>query len=917
VPPVAGRIETIYLIHHSHTDVGYTHDQPVVWELQRRFLDAAIELAEADADREGDDVFRWTVETTAPLLHWLRTATDRQVERLLRLERAGRIEVTAMLANVTPLFDTAQLIESLQPVGRLRREFGLRVEHAMNCDVNGQNWTLVEVLLDAGISGFGMSINEHFGGAPLARPGAFWWEGPSGRRLLAWNGWHYMMGNQLRLGVDVEECLRRLPEALAYLEEIGYPLPAVLVQTMHPFGDNGSAWPALGAFVRAWNGAGHRPRVVLATPRMWWEAVRPYADRLPVHRGDWTDFWNFGCISSAREQAVNRQSRARLWLADALWAVEAPVRRRARAAVRPGVLSDDSPARRPHPSLREEAWLALHLWDEHTWGADVSVGQPEGLDTRSQWVHKASYAYRAHSLSVLLQRDAAAELARRVRRGPDDALVVFNPLPWPRVVAGPVPVRSLDLRGTADDPTSTRHAQDRASEGPRYWLPPTEVPGFGYAVVPRSALRPVDHLPPGAAPGALGQTVGSAGGADPLAGGPPPAGATRGVTEAAVVENHRHRLTFDRETGGIRSWWDKSLGREWVDAGAGLPLFGFVYETVADGRHPAPRRLLWTGSGSPVRGGERGWQGDWRARRLGPEGVVRHTVRRLPSGTEVLQYCKAPGVAGLVAQRTYLPDEADYLLFEAWWEMGLGTHPEATYLAFPFALPDPEARVDIGGQAVRPGRDQLPGAAYDYFTVQRWVALSGAGAGVIVATPDNPMVQLGGFHFGRGERAFRPLERALLLGWVTNNYWETNFRAHQPGRVTARYAVLPFAGELDEAAAHRFGAEMAQAPLFQTLQEPPCAPVLPERGSWLRLPEPPVLVLGLQPGREEGTALLRLWNASDGPRQAEVGSALLTVASAAVCDVFGGPLQALPVQDGAVTVTLPPRRQQTLRLELR
>jgi len=909
-------VETIYLVHHSHTDIGYTHDQPVVWEMQRRFIDAAIALAEADAGREGDDVFRWTVETTAPLLHWLRTASDRQVERLQRLERAGRIEIMAMFANITPLYDMAQLLESLQAVDRLRRQFGLRVEHAMNCDVNGQNWTLVEALLDAGISGFGMSINEHFGGSPLTRPNAFWWEGPSGRRLLTWNGWHYMMGNQLRLGGSVAECAQHLPEALGHLNDIGYPLPAVMIQTMHPFGDNGSAFPGLGAFVREWNGTGHRPRVVLATPRMWWEVVRRYADRLPVHRGDWTDFWNFGCLSSAREQTTNRRSRARLGQADALRAVQ-DAATTSSAAPQAGVLPDDCPARRADPALRDEAWFALNMWDEHTWGADIAIGQPESTDTHAQWVHKAAYAYRAHSLSGLLLRDAAAELARRVRRNDDDVLIIFNPLPWPRVVTGPVPVRTLEVRGTADDPTSTRHYQDRRSDAPRHWLEPTEVPGFGYAVVSESALRPVEHLPAGATPESLGPTAGSAGGADPLAGGPPPAGSTRGVTEDAVVENHRHRLTFDRETGGIRSWYDKALRREWVDGGADLPMFGFVHETVADAAHPSPRRLMWTGSGSPTRGAERGWKGDWRARRSGSEAVVRHVVRRLPTGVEVLQYLKAPGAVGLVAQRTYLPDEADHVRFEAWWEMGPNTRPEATYLAFPFDLPSVTARLDLGGQAVQPGRDQIPGSVYDYFTVQRWVALSGTDAGVIVATPDNPMVQFGGFHFGRGEREFQPLERALLLGWVTNNYWETNFRAHQPGRVTARYCVLPHAGPFDETAAHRFGAQMAAPAVFQTLKEPGSAPALPARGAWLRLPEPPVLVVGMQPATDGTAALVRLWNASDAPRQAGIGEGLLRIGSAAVCDVFGRPTEALVVRDGAVALTLGPRRQQTVRLELR
>ena len=86
------KIETIYLIHHSHTDVGYTHDQPIVWDLHTRFIDTAIDLAEQSTDSDSDGAFRWTVETTAVLNRWLKNATDRDIERFRAMERAGRIE---------------------------------------------------------------------------------------------------------------------------------------------------------------------------------------------------------------------------------------------------------------------------------------------------------------------------------------------------------------------------------------------------------------------------------------------------------------------------------------------------------------------------------------------------------------------------------------------------------------------------------------------------------------------------------------------------------------------------------------------------------------------------------------------------------------------------------------------------------
>ena len=98
-------IETLYLIHHSHTDIGYTHDQPIVFDLHERFLSEALTLAERSADRDSDGAFRWTVENTYVLNRWLQHATPAEGDRFIAMERAGRIEVTGMFANLTPLLE--------------------------------------------------------------------------------------------------------------------------------------------------------------------------------------------------------------------------------------------------------------------------------------------------------------------------------------------------------------------------------------------------------------------------------------------------------------------------------------------------------------------------------------------------------------------------------------------------------------------------------------------------------------------------------------------------------------------------------------------------------------------------------------------------------------------------------------------
>jgi len=311
------KLDTIYVIHHTHTDVGFTNDQPIFWEMQYRFIDEALCLIDHYADYPSDSRFRWTVETTCGLDAWLKTASSRDIDRLIAADKARLIEVMAMQTNNTPLLDTYQLIESLRPIQRLRRDYGLDIRHAMNCDINGQNWTLADLLLDAGIEGFSMTINHHFGGPPHPRPNVFLWQAPSGRTLPAHNGWQYSKANEFGLANDSDEIfLEWLPKIETYLTENNYPLPFLILEGFHPYGDNGSAWGAFAEFACRWNESGRAPRIITATPRMFWERVKNHHADLETIRGDWTDYWNFGCISSARETTIARTTRSRLQRSD-------------------------------------------------------------------------------------------------------------------------------------------------------------------------------------------------------------------------------------------------------------------------------------------------------------------------------------------------------------------------------------------------------------------------------------------------------------------------------------------------------------------------------------------------------------------------------------------------------------------------
>jgi len=895
-------LETIYFIHHSHTDIGYTHDQPIVWDLNERFFDDVLDCCEAGMERPDDAKFRWTVESTAMLWRWLQHTSPKQIDRFMALEKQGLIEVTAMLANITPLYDIDQLIESFQVLRTLRNDYGFTIRNAMNCDVNGQSWALVDILLDLGVEGFMMAVNPHYGGSPFQRPNAFWWTGPQGRPLLTWNGWLYISGWRFGIGHDDFTLFEEtwLPKIERHLEAMDYPYRQLMIQSAHPFGDNGTAFLGFSDFIERWNNAGKSPRIVFATPQIWWDAFKNASYEIPTHGGDWTDYWNFGCISSSREQTINRMNRTRLHTADALGAIVS-------------VLPDSKASQQAVRSLeryRAEAWHHLNMWDEHTWGADQAIHQPYLDDTMSQWNHKAHNAYKARSFSLLMQRDGLAALAQQVERAEDDMFLLFNPLPYPRTIAGHIGAGVLSERFLDWDISASRHYQDRLADVNALALyhakhsdnlninatiseilsfNPVEVPAFGYVTISKSDLYNFEE-----------QVT---------------------FSDDEVIENHRHRLKFDTKTGGIKSWYDKQLDCEWVDANSPHVFHGYIHEGVISETQLTARKLhyeeVWHTDEVEY---PDGWKTDWQAHHQRPARLLDHQVVHTPTGIYVIQLFQAGTGHSPITMTVFMPTFADYIEFKSSWQMGLNTHPEATYVSFPFQLDSAEARFDLGGQAVRPEHDQLSGACRDYFTVQNWVDFNNGQRGVTIATPDNPMVQLGDFHFGHRQSTFE-LETALLLGWVTNNYWGTNFRAHQPGEVRSHYRILPYAGQFNESSAHRFGAESAHHnALLQTLGEPMKAePSLPQHGQLLRLPSDvdttsSVLTLHIQ-SKQDGS-IIRLLNASDNPTTAQIQSGLLKIKRAWEATLLAEKQGELIVDDGGIALDILPREIKVILVEL-
>lgn len=876
-------MDTIYLLHHSHTDIGFTHEQPVVMDLHARIIDQAIDYCEQTADFPDGSALKWTCEVVGPFLHWLRRRPDRQIDRFLRLARAGRIELTGMFAVMSQCSPHESMYRQMEVLADLRKDYGLKISTALQCDINGHNWGLVEALRDCGIDGFAMAINENVGRAAFnhQRPNGFYWEGFSGDKILTWNGLHYNCNNffhfpgeweRVHRGqpTDYRRAVDFVPRYLEWLEKRNYPYPFAMFQvTYTTFVDNGPADRRLSEFVRWWNRAGHAPRMQIVTLREFFDVLRRQPDRLlPTHCGEWTDYWNFGATSTAYETALNRRTYHRLFEGELALSL----------------------TRTPPRQELAEAWENAYYYDEHTWGANTSVLQPFRQAARSQLNQKLNYAYRARSLAQAIRLEAIDRVARSLG-GRDEGyhVMALNPLPWARTERLLFPAAWLET----DAAGSISHvaALDR--------LEASEQQGMGdqELAVSRSVRVP-----------SLGYRLFSA--ADLAA--EIPAARPRKVARARA-ENAWFRIELDARRGGIRSLFDRKRRLEWVDKKYEYSLGGYVYEQVAGatessrygGRMKIFEEADWTRFM-----GYRGWHADWPAVRQSVSRVVEQTVATHAGFTHLRQRCEAPGTRGVTYEIT-VGENQPWIDLKVTIDKLWNTAPEACYLAFPFAVPGALPRYQTAGGAVRPHLDQLPGCNQDFHTAQGWADLSNATRGVTVTTADAPIVMFGGFNLA--QMFDRPRKRipSRLLSLVMTNYYHVNYAGGQHGDATFHYRIAPH-GAFDQVAANRLGLEAA-FPLV-------CHPVLNPRGknpshaSLVTLSHRGVSLLAAKPSRDGKGVAVRLYNPLEKSCDTSVASPFLGLREAWLCDNLENPVRRIIVKKAAFRARIPSGATQTYRL---
>lgn len=761
---------TVYLVPHSHTDIGFTHTATEVAAIHDDNTDEAVALCELTRNWPEGARFKWTCEVSWQLQNYLRNRPPERLEKLRACLRSGQMEVAAFYAGVhTDLCGVEELIRSLYFGAKLRRLWDVRVDTVMIVDIPGATWSFAQIMAKAGVKYLIVSDNNFV--APFLRftnvPRPFYWAAPEGSRVLSWYTdepqWVYIEGFSLGFDKGYGDVLTNLPDKLVKLERQGYPYDAYQVQFAS---DNCRVLFRPALIAREWQQKWANPRVEVSTAREFFQHIEAaYTPEIPVYRGDWTNWWSGTAVGFARESARARHIKEDLAAAEklSLW------------------LAATTGAEYPRERLAA-AYDDLLVFDEHSGTKGLAIPRSEEHQLRALYEGYSYFQGAATRTEEALQASLDT-LAVQVANDADaPTVLVANPLSWERsdLVEVALP-EGIDGPVTVVDPTSGQALPSEHSGPGRVRFVSSPVPACGYKTFP---LR-----------------------ADGAGTGPANSGSDLRATPQ-LCENAFYQATFDPRRGICRLV-DKELG--WALVDEQLP---YALGTLVGFRPKPTRKFSWEAGtfnfpelydGTPVPGELVPLLADVAEVSVISAGPLAATVRLERDAGPARWRQELTLYAGL--KRV---DITNTILLQE----GAGQEEDEFgqllgYFVWPFQLSAPRFRVELPGALLTPEVEQLEGGCRDFWAVQHWAAVYNDDYGIVLSAPDAPLFELG--RNAPSLQQYHPqavIESATLWSRVCplargKGQPETPFA--QQGPQSFRFSLTTQAGALDPLAAARHG----------------------------------------------------------------------------------------------------------------
>ncbi len=733
-------VNRIDIIHLAHMDIGFTDHPAVTREMQKEYIDMAIDACAANPD------FRWTTESLLAVTDWWQAASPARREQLVATIERGQIAVAALPLNNAPYLDGDEWLQMLHWLPDDMWKL-LHPNFAIQDDVNGFPRAGAVQLLNHGIHRLLMGMNNDSGGPPFRRPTAFWWRMLDGRRMFVYLGDSYPMGysyfhesdwrrgpvpriaettfrppqagdffktDEKSLRAAHKVCLKRLHD----LEAGGYPYSTLLLSFTNQWRmDNDPPFPPLADFVAAWNRLGLKPELRLVTGAEALEKFEAQAGAsLPEYSGEWPDWWANGPQSAPREVSASRFAKAYL-----------------RALVSPVFGTPDAKT----SSLIEELRKDLCLIDEHSWGGANAVALPDSLDSIGQFMEKARLAYRAMALGEWRQ----AELARHLLRDAAPGYYVINPAPLPYTGWVPIPTRAMRVDVPGMDHYQPGLQQWIRPRTPADLSPENDAADFADMAPKQISEFWVDNLAPNSV------------------------GLLRGV--APVQETPE--VVKDSSGWPISVRW-KGMGRPLFTHGLGDFLsarpVGFAPHWVLKDMSVGKPGKVEEVNATPG--------GEVEVTETGHTLVFKQQIAHpsLKRGSRTLEVWKSEPRVRLTI-KIYRRSSDD---------------PESFYVAFPLPVQGVLPRLSEGGLPFTPYTDQLPGSCKDYFAIDGWADYETKDGHWFWVSRDVPMVMFN--HPEVWTRRTTPAPADRVLAVVFDNFAYAGYVGNENGSMEFQFDLL-------------------------------------------------------------------------------------------------------------------------------
>ena len=386
----------IYVVHHSHTDIGYTDLQEVILYNQANYIKDVIKyLNKAYEENSVIKDFKWNCETYFCVEQFLQEATEEEKQDFIKYIKKGNIGLSASYLNFTDLVDVDILNKRTKEICNLYKEQGINVNTAMNADINGISLGSLDVFLENGVEFLYTNIHCHHGMYPLYQnQKPYYWQSKSGKKLLVWNGEHYNLGNVLGLvfnkaqnfmtqnylGKDKEkshiETLKdNIEEYIKTCENHGYEYDFIPVSVSGVFSDNAPPNTDIIETISKFNSLyGDSINIEMVTTAQLYEKIKDKVKDAKTYEGDLTDWWAHGVPSTPYPVKHYKEAMRMYHLCNRL----------------------DKDKKSINPVFEKEAENNLLLYAEHTWGHSSTITNPYDTMVLNLDIRKNSYASKAH-----------------------------------------------------------------------------------------------------------------------------------------------------------------------------------------------------------------------------------------------------------------------------------------------------------------------------------------------------------------------------------------------------------------------------------------------------------------------------------------------------------------------------------------